>query len=114
MASIEDLRAELKTLKAAFKATSDLLYNAQCAQYSIKVGDLVGVNDGTYGKPSVKVYAVTRFVFALNREPDIFGRKRLKDEIHFQRGEVLLCFHEGRRPPVIGHLDDSVPNSPER
>jgi hypothetical protein len=114
MASINDLRAELRTLRAAFKETCDLLYDAQCAQFPIKVGDLIELKDGTYAMPSVKVYLVTKFLFSLGRAPDIFGRKRLKDGTHFHRDEVLLCFREDEGPMVIGHLDGSVPDRPEK
>ncbi len=104
--NIEDIKQELQGIKAQYKSKLEQLHRAQAEVFFVKLGDLLEVQDGTYGKPNVKVYLVSKLVFNLTQQPSIYGNKRLKDGKSFSHAQVLLFFRGDETPAVIGHLDD--------
>jgi hypothetical protein len=106
MTQIEDLKLEIRGMKAALRTKLDEFHAEQSANYHVKVGDLVELMNGTYGKPNVKVYLISRVVFKLAKQPDLFGYRRFKDDTKYSRSETLLFFRGDEIPKVIGHLND--------
>ncbi len=106
MSKIDQIKREMKAIKAQYKSKMDELYLEQLANCSIKLGDLVQIQNGTYGKPEVKTYLVSRFVFNLTRPPNIYGYRRLASgDTVFSRSETQLFLKGDETPTVIGHLD---------
>ncbi len=103
---IGEIRKEMELLKEQYKVKMAELHRAQAATFRIKVGDLLEIQAGTYGKPQVKVYLVSKLVFHESKHPDIHGHKRLKGEETFSKAEAILFLRGDEVPRVIGHLDD--------
>jgi hypothetical protein len=107
MSNIDQIKQEMKVIKAQYKAKMDELQLEQLAQCPIKLGDLLEIKDGTYGKPEVKVYLVSKLVFSLAKLPTIYGHKRLASGgLTFSHSESQLFLRGDETPARVGHLDD--------
>ncbi|AXC11403.1 hypothetical protein ACPOL_2067 [Acidisarcina polymorpha] len=105
MSRIDDLKQELRVLKAEYRSKMVQLHAEESARFYIKTGDLLLLEEGTHAHSKSAVYMVSRIVFRLGGESVLFGHKRLKDEKSFHHREVTVCL-DFEAPRVIGRVDD--------
>ncbi|AXC16063.1 hypothetical protein ACPOL_6855 (plasmid) [Acidisarcina polymorpha] len=105
MSRIDELKQDVRILEAEFKSKRDQLYAEESALFYIKTGDLLRLEEGTYGHSKQAVYMVTRILFSLRGESILFGHKRLKDRKSFHHREVRVCL-DFEEPTVIGRVED--------
>ncbi|AXC16027.1 hypothetical protein ACPOL_6817 (plasmid) [Acidisarcina polymorpha] len=92
-------------MKAEFKSKMNQLHVEESALFHIKTGDLLQLEEGTYGHSKCVVYMVSRILFPLRGKSILFGHKRVKDKRSFYRREVRVCV-DFEEPRVIGHVED--------
>ncbi|AXC16292.1 hypothetical protein ACPOL_7100 (plasmid) [Acidisarcina polymorpha] len=105
MSRIDELKQDVRILEAQFKSKMDQLYAAESALFHIKTGDLLQLEEGTYGHSKRTVYIVSRIIFSLRGESILFGHKQLKDRRSFHHREVRVCL-DFEEPTVIGRVED--------
>ncbi len=107
MSNIDQIKQEMKVIKAQYKAKMDELQMEQSARCPIKLGDLLEIQNGTYDEPDVKVYLVSKLVFSLAKLPTIYGHKRLASgDLAFSHSETQLFLRGDETPARVGHVDD--------